>query len=235
MSQTSQLKIELIAVNQSQKEVTANDAFTKLENAICTVTALTVTTADVTLTDAQFRSAVLKCTGTLTGNRAVIVPARSKPFVIDNATSGAYTLTVKVSGQTGVVVTQGTRALVYADGTDVRPLSDAFAANVHHTAYGLTYAATTSVDWSKGSHQRVTLTGNVTFALTGALDGQRCVLEVIQDGTGSRTATWGSEVAFGADITGATLTTTASKRDFIEFIYNATAAKYYCVMVVKGS
>lgn len=234
MSQTTNLKIDLIAQSQAQKEVTANDAFTKLESALCTVTALTVTTADVTLTDAQFRSAVLKCTGTLTGNRAVIVPARSKPFVIDNATSGAYTLTVKVSAQTGVVVTQGTKALCYADGTDVRALSDSFAANVHHTVYSPTYAATTTLDWSKGGHQRVTLTGNVTFALAGALDGQRCVLEVIQDGTGSRTATWGSEVAFGTDITGATLTTTGTQRDFIEFIYNATAAKYYCVKVVKG-
>jgi hypothetical protein len=234
MSQTSNLLIDLIAQSQAQKEVTANDAFTKLESAICAVTTLTVTTADVTVTDAQFRSAVLKLTGTLTGNRAVIVPARSKPFVIDNQTSGAYTVTVKVSGQTGIVVTQGTKALCYADGTDVRSLSDSFAANVHHTVYSPTYAATTTIDWSKGSHQRVTLTGNVTFALTGAIDGQVCTLEVIQDATGSRTATWGSEVVFGTDITGATLTTTASKRDFMRLIYNSATGKYYVTTFVKG-
>lgn len=41
------------------------------------------------------------------------------PFVVDNTTTGAYTLTVKTLTGIGVVVSQSTRVLLYANGTDV--------------------------------------------------------------------------------------------------------------------
>lgn len=85
---------------------------------------------------------------------------------------------------------------------------------------------------------RLTLTGNVTAvdAPAGTLiDGDTMVWEMIQDGSGSHTITgWDAKYAFGADITGITLTTTASKRDFITFTYNSTADKWYCVGFVRG-
>lgn len=79
---------------------------------------ITVTTADVTLSAAQARAHYLKATGTLTGNRNLIVPDRGD-YYISNGCSGAYTLTVKTTAGTGVVVKQGARAHVYADGTNV--------------------------------------------------------------------------------------------------------------------
>ena len=66
------------------------------------------------------RSYVLELTGTLNANRNLIVPALEKSYVIYNNTVNGYSVTVKVSGQTGVTVLNGKKAIVVNDGTDVR-------------------------------------------------------------------------------------------------------------------
>ena len=81
-------------------------------------TALTYT--DGTVGDAA-RNMVIALTGTITGNQTVTVPAVEKMWIIDNQTSGAYTVNIKVSGQTGVTwgaSDKGTKIL-YGNGTDV--------------------------------------------------------------------------------------------------------------------
>jgi len=96
-------------------------------------------------------------------------------------------------------------------------------------------AATIATDASLGNHFRVTLGGNRTLGNpTNPTDGQKCTWEIIQDGTGSRTLAYDTQFAFGTDIASITLTTTASKRDFIAAIYNSTATKWYVIAVVKG-
>lgn len=77
-----------------------------------------VTTADVTLTSDQARCKYLTTTGALTGNRNVIVPNDWEGVVYCN-NSGAFTTTFKTSGGTGIVVAQGKRAILFADGTNV--------------------------------------------------------------------------------------------------------------------
>jgi hypothetical protein len=71
------------------------------------------------------KNAVLELTGTITGNRTVTITTASgvtnKVYVIRNSTSGAFTVTVKVEGQTGVTFSatdKGTKIL-YLNGTDV--------------------------------------------------------------------------------------------------------------------
>jgi len=69
----------------------------------------------------SIRNAVIAFTGTLSANRTITVPALEKWWIMDNQTAGAYTLTVKVSGQTGVTwgtSDKGTKIL-YGNGTDV--------------------------------------------------------------------------------------------------------------------
>ena len=77
-----------------------------------------VTTADVTLTQAQAACQYLTTTGALTGNRNVIVPNNWLGIVFCN-NSGAYTTTFKTAGGSGIVVAQGKRAIILADGTNV--------------------------------------------------------------------------------------------------------------------
>jgi len=99
----------------------------------------------------------------------------------------------------------------------------------------LTDAATIATDASLGNHFRVTLGGNRTLGNpTNPTDGQRALWELIQDGTGTRTLAYDTKFAFGTDISSVTLTTTASKRDFLTAVYNSTADKWYVVGFVKG-
>ncbi len=76
--------------------------------------------SNVTLTAHEQRRKVLVFTGALTGNIDVIVDTTVWDWIVYNNTSGACTLTMKVSGQTGVVIPQGQRQSVHCDGTDVR-------------------------------------------------------------------------------------------------------------------
>jgi hypothetical protein len=83
---------------------------------------IAVTTADVDLTAPanadKARCSYLTTTGALTANRNVIVPNSWQAVVFCNS-SGAFTTTFKTAGGSGVVVAQGKRALLLADGTNV--------------------------------------------------------------------------------------------------------------------
>jgi hypothetical protein len=69
------------------------------------------------------KNAVIELTGTITGDVDVTVPATvtNKVYIIKNSTSGAHTVTVLVSGQTGVTfsATDKGAKVLYINGTDV--------------------------------------------------------------------------------------------------------------------
>lgn len=99
----------------------------------------------------------------------------------------------------------------------------------------LTDGANIATDCALGQRFRVTLGGNRTLDNpTNPQDGYQYVWEILQDVTGSRTLSLGSKFVFGTDITGLTLTTTASKRDFITAIYNLASDKFCIVGVSRG-
>jgi len=81
-------------------------------------TALTYT--DGTVGDSA-RQAVVELSGSITGNQVVTVTAKEKWWIIKNSTSGAYTVQVLVSGQTGVTwaATDKGAKILYCNGTDV--------------------------------------------------------------------------------------------------------------------
>lgn len=76
-------------------------------------------TGDYTLSAAEYDKIAIKFTGLLTGNRNIIVPNAVRDYWVNNATTGAFTLTVKTAAGSGVAITQGKKATVYSDGTDV--------------------------------------------------------------------------------------------------------------------
>jgi hypothetical protein len=81
-----------------------------------------------TLTEAESRPPILTFTGVLTGNRVIELPNLKRAWVVENATTGAFSLTVKVTGQPGTAVTQGKRKIVYGNGTDIVSAMDDFPA-----------------------------------------------------------------------------------------------------------
>jgi len=120
MATTPQLLITHIEQAQSNKNVTANEAFDELDSAIAGRLDKDVAgSSNVTLTDIEARAAIIELTGVLTGNIDVIVPTRTKHYILKNGTTGSFTLTIKTSAGTGVVVDQKKWYNLICDGTNV--------------------------------------------------------------------------------------------------------------------
>jgi len=77
---------------------------------------------NVTLSQDEQRRDVLKFTGVLTANINVIVDETPWSWIVHNATSGNFTLTLKTAAGAGVAVPQGGRNRLYCDGVDVLPV-----------------------------------------------------------------------------------------------------------------
>lgn len=97
---------------------------TLLEEAICGVAAVTMTDANYTLSTAngatdEARKAVIQLTGTLSAGRNLVVPTKSKLYMVFNNTTGGQIVTVKTSAGTGIAVPAGSKKLMYCDGTNV--------------------------------------------------------------------------------------------------------------------
>lgn len=91
-----------------------------IARAIGATVAHAVTTGTVTLTRDNVKDALHRVTGVLVGNVVIEVPATEpKTYFWTNETTGAFTVTVKVTGQTGVVLPRGETVLLRCNGTDV--------------------------------------------------------------------------------------------------------------------
>ena len=76
--------------------------------------------ANVTLTAVEAGNAILELTGALSANISVIVPnSPTRSWIVYNATAGAFSLIVKNAAGSGASISQGKRATVYTDGTNV--------------------------------------------------------------------------------------------------------------------
>lgn len=87
------------------------------------ITAKTLTSSDVTLTNAESAKDVIVLSGVLTANVNLIVPTFVKSWIVANNTSGAFSVTVKTVSGTGEKVSQNTSRLFFGDGTNVYGVS----------------------------------------------------------------------------------------------------------------
>jgi hypothetical protein len=76
-------------------------------------------TGDYTLAGVELNRVSYSLTGTLTGNRNVIVPTTVQQYWITNSTTGSFDVTVKTPSGTGILVPQGYAYILYCNGTDV--------------------------------------------------------------------------------------------------------------------
>jgi hypothetical protein len=109
------LAITHVAAAQNQKEVTINDAIDALDRALGDLLVVDFTAGNVTLTDAEFRSAAAFQAANLSTARDLTVPQIRRMFAVDNA-AGSGTLTIK-RGTGAVEVIAGAAVLAYTDGT----------------------------------------------------------------------------------------------------------------------
>lgn len=111
-----------------------------------------------------------------------------------------------------------------------------FTGAVVEAAVNLTFATTIALDASLGNTFRVTLTASTGTlgAPSNPQDNQKIIVEVAQDGTGSRTMAYNAAYEFTTDNPSPTLTTTASKHDELIFIYRSSSGKWRFQGILKG-
>jgi hypothetical protein len=128
---STDLKLELMATGENSGTwgTKTNTNLNLIQQAIAGYEAISIAggvqTTALAMTDATIsnaRNAVIKFTGAITGNQTVtIADGIEKVYIIENATSGAYTVefkTVSGSGVTWSATDKGVRIL-YSDGTNV--------------------------------------------------------------------------------------------------------------------
>jgi hypothetical protein len=84
-------------------------------------TTLTSTSGSTTLSTAQYRTPIINCTGTLTGNVTYTIPSGvGGLWTVYNNTTASYTVTFSSGGGgSSVAISQGTRAFILSDGTNI--------------------------------------------------------------------------------------------------------------------
>ena len=214
-------------------------------------TALTVNTGTVTLKGNSDNTSVLtigsgavSVSGSNTGDQDLSgyalngansditsLSGLTTPLSVGQGGTGATTLT-------GILKGNGTSAFsVATDGTDyissvvadtTPQLGGELDAQAHSIGFTLGTATgdgTTTIDFTAGNKFKFTFGAqNETFTFTAPSKPCSLTLMLVQDGTGSRTATWPATVKWAGG-SAPTLTTDASAVDIISFLYDGT--NYY--------
>jgi hypothetical protein len=192
----SNLKVQLMATGENTGtwgNVTNDNLGVALEQAIVETATVTFASANVTLTltDSNSRQDAralrLNLAGTTGGARDLIVPAIQKPYLVNNGT--ADTITVKVSGQTGVAVPAGKSMLLYNNGTDVGLAFNRVVADLIGNGSGITAMNASEIT-----------TGSLDNARTSASSSNGASTIVVRDASGNFTAN--VITANGSSITG---------------------------------
>jgi hypothetical protein len=148
-------------------------------------------TGDYTLSGAELNRIAYEFTGLLTGNRNIIVPSAIQQYWVDNQTSGAFSLTVKTAAGAGVTVVQGTRNILYCDGTDVLTAT--------------TFEGTTFADGSAAAPS-ITFSNNTTTGLFNSSGALGVATNGVQRAIADTTGHW----TFAAPSSGTTPTVTVT-------------------------
>ncbi len=106
--------------NDNTWGIKVDDNFERLDAILGNTTEITTTGGATSLTDEQELVANILVNGTLVSNATVNFSGRGGRWVVANDTTGDFTLTVKVTGETGVAIPQGTAQVVWCDGDDIR-------------------------------------------------------------------------------------------------------------------
>ncbi|TIN78349.1 hypothetical protein [Mesorhizobium sp.] len=111
------LNLTLIADGQADGQwQSSNDGLTQLANAVGDNLAVDFTAGNVTLTAAQFRSALRFTPTGLAANRSLTIAAVKRPFFLVDNTDATYSITV-TKGSTTIAVAPGYIGFLNTDGT----------------------------------------------------------------------------------------------------------------------
>ena len=130
-SSTLNLELQTTGENSGTWGTITNNNLQKLESAIkgYVSVAIASTSDSLTATDGtssdETSNAIVKLTGTLTGNTTMQCEAAENWYIVDNAaTMGTYTLGFKPAGGTATNLVSGSKHLLYTDGSTMFDVLD---------------------------------------------------------------------------------------------------------------
>jgi hypothetical protein len=207
-SSTLNLELQASGENSGTWGTITNNNFTKMESAAkgYVSVAIASTTDSLTATDGttadEQSNAIIKLTGTLTGNTTVQCEAVENWYIVDNAASmSTHTLGFKPAGGTATNLVAGSKHIVYSDGSTMFDvLADAGNLKANGT---LTVSGNTSLDG--GTFVFNESSADVDFRIEGNGDANLFFSDAGNDRIGIKTASPSTElhVVGGIKATGA--------------------------------
>ena len=232
-SYSTDLKLELLVTGENAGTwgTKTNTNLNLLQQAIAGFQSISIAggaqTTALTMDNAAIsnaRNAVIKLTGTITGNQVVTVPnGIEKTYIIENGTTGAFTVEFKTASGTGVTfgTTDKSTKILFVDGTNVIDTGTVSLTGVQTlTNKTLTSPIINEIDDANGNEQIIfsaTASAVNEFTITNAATGNRPNISVTGSDTniGLSVSTKGTGLvlfndgAYNADATlvdGATIT-----------------------------
>jgi hypothetical protein len=207
-SSTLNLELQASGENSGTWGTITNNNLTKLESAVkgYVSVAIASTTDSLTATDGttadEQSNAIIKLTGTLTGNTTMQCEAVESWYIVDNAaTMGTYTLGFKPAGGTATNLVSSSKHILYSDGSTMFDvLEDAGNIKANGT---LTVSGNTSLDG--GTFVFNESSADLDFRIEGNGDANLLFTDAGNDRVGIKTSSPSTElhVVGGIKATGA--------------------------------
>ena len=221
-SSSLNLELQTTGENSGSWGTKTNNNLQKLESAIKGYVSVAVasttdslTASDGGTTDEQ-SNAIIKLTGTLSGNSTIQCEAVESWYIVDRATSGSYTLGFKPAGGTAANLVAGSKHLMYTDGST---MFDVLADCGNISANGtLTVAGAVEFDG-----------GNFTFNESSAdvdfrVESNGNANAIFVDGGNDRVGIFNASPSVPLDVTGAAKISGAVDLDGGGFTFNDSGA-----------
>ncbi len=207
-SSTLNLELQASGENSGTWGTITNNNLTKMESAVkgYVSVAIASTTDSLTATDGttadEQSNAIIKLTGTLTGNTTMQCEAVENWYIVDNATTmGTYTLGFKPAGGTAASLVSSSKHILYSDGST---MFDVLADAGNIKANG-TLTVSGNVEFDGGSFIFNQSSADVDFRIEGNGDANLFFTDAGNDRIGIKTASPSTElhVVGGVKATGA--------------------------------
>ena len=264
-SYSTDLKLELMVTGENSGTWgdKTNSNLNLLQQAIAGYQSVALTSTNTTLsmtnaTISDARNAVLRFTGTITANCTVFIETGiEKTYIVDNATSGAFTVALNQVGGSSVIwgTTDKSHKIIYLDGTNPTDIGndlstirlpnqnevrfgDADNSNYVSLKAGATVASNVSftLPTADGTANQV-LTTNGSGALSFATVSGGAAWQAVQTTNFTVTAKEGYFVNTSSNSTAitATLPSSPTLGDFVSFIdYAGTFDSYNLIIARNG-
>jgi len=217
------LELQTTGENSGTWGTIVNNNLQKLESATkgyvsvaVASTSDSLTATDGSTTDEQ-SNAIIKLTGSLTGNTTMQCEAVESWYIVDNATSmGTYTLGFKPAGGTAASLVSSSKHLLYSDGST---MFDVLADCGNITANG-TLAVAGNVSFDGGTFVFNESSADLDFRIEGSADANLLFTDAGNDRVGIKTGSPSTEL----HVVGGIKATGDIDFDGGGFVFNETGA-----------